>query len=179
MTQPTRVPLYHKILGDRFAELAKVLQVFHSREEGGRAAGELDVEGAANGFGAVVAWLGGLPRPEPGVPVRLVVTTNDRGECWERWFRDKRLVSWQWEWNGLLIESFGPLTIGFELVKEGRGIRFVPKRAWWLGVPILQPFAPKVDATIVPESDGWCVDVRVVMPFVGQLVRYHGMMKPQ
>jgi hypothetical protein len=173
------IPLYHRVLRAEFLSLSELLRQFHSQTEFAEAEGCLDVEAAGGRLGSMLAWLGGLPRPETQVPVRLKVTVSPGQECWERWFRGHRLVSWQKEWRGMLLETVGPWTIGFALMQECGGMRFLHVRTWLLGISWPKKLSPVTDALVLPTDDGWNVDVQITLPLAGQLIRYRGIMKPR
>ncbi|MDB5389312.1 MAG: hypothetical protein JWM11_4958 [Planctomycetaceae bacterium] len=172
-----RISLYSRILGKSFTSLSPVLRKFHACEGVAQADGSMDVERPAGKFVALIAWLGGLPKPGREISARLTVTTIGDGERWERWFRERRLVSWQREWRGMLLESFGPWTVAFELVVDGGGISFSQRHVWWFGLPWLTRLGPQIIARIRPTDAGWNVDVRVALPLVGQIVHYYGNMQ--
>ena len=79
----------------------------------------------------------------------------------------------------MFIESFGPLAVGFKLVASDEGLRFVQQRTWWLGIPVPRLLAPRVEAAETPAADGWNVDIRLALPLLGPLLRYHGIMRQE
>jgi hypothetical protein len=138
----------------------------------------VSVEGGRTALARLVARLAGLPLPAEAVNVRLVVTADMRGERWERWFGGSLLVSQQWAKGGLLIEAFGAMAIGFGLVVQEGGMRFVPRRMWLFGLPWPRMLGPRIEASTMPAPEGWYIDVRLGMPVVGRLMHYHGTIKP-
>src|SRR5262249_34882516 len=68
----------------------------------------------------ILARLVRLPRSGQQVPTVLQVAPDARGETWMRWFGDERLVTRQWEEDGLLVERIGLVRLVFSVgVSEG------------------------------------------------------------
>jgi hypothetical protein len=102
-TDMTPVPLYRRILGERFDALPEVLRRFHSAPGGGRVRGTLRVERGAGWLRSAVATLLRMPESNPAVPVRLEVEVDGDRERWCRSFGERRVVTTQWGAGGLLM----------------------------------------------------------------------------
>jgi hypothetical protein len=126
----------------------------------------------------LVANVGRLPRAGEAVPVRLRVVAEGDAEHWIRDFGGHRLESVQRAWNGLLVESFGAMTLGFRLTAEPPALRLEPAGAWLLGVQWPRALAPHGAAVEVGREDGCGVVVTAYAPLVGMVVRYEGMVVP-
>ena len=170
---------YQRLLGPAFDRLPLELKRLHGRGGTIRAAGCLDVESDASCLGRTLTLVLGLPPADKNVPVRLTVRSDSTGERWERWFGERRFVSWQKQRGEMFIESFGPVTVGFELVASEAGLRFVQRRTWWLGIPWPRRLSPRVQASETPAPDGWKVDIELALPLFGPLLRYHGIMRQE
>ena len=175
---PQDGPLYQRLLGEQFGQLCPALRIFHTTQPRAEAEGNVSVEGGRTRLARLVALLMGLPQSAEEVKVRLAVSCEEQSERWERWFGDAALVSRQWARQGQLIESFGTVAIGFGLVVEQGGMRFVPQRLWWLGLPLPRAVGPRIEAMATPHPEGWSIDVSLSAPLVGRLVRYHGILRP-
>lgn len=170
--------LYQRILGDQFEKLSPVLQRFHGGTGDSQGRGQFRVSRSTSSVGYFIGMLMGLPSEGERIEVHLEVQVESDRETWIRNFGLKKLVTVQKPWKDLLLERSGPLSFAFELVVEEGGLRFIQRRSWFLGLPILDIWAPKVAATAVPEGRGWNVDVGMQLPILGNVVRYRGHIEP-
>jgi hypothetical protein len=171
--------LYRRVLGPRFDALPEVLRRFHDAPGGGRARGTLRVERARGWLRNGLASLFRMPRDGTDVPVRLRVMIEGDRERWVRDFQGRRLESVQWAWGGLLMEKFGPVSFSCELVVDGPCLRYEFRRAWLAGILLPRPLAPFVDGSVQAGDGGWNVGVRVLAPWLGEIVRYGGWIEPE
>jgi hypothetical protein len=167
--------LYRRILGPAFDTLPRSLRQFHDVETEWRGRASFRVTRGGGRLGNLVANLGGLPPAGEDVAVRLRVVREGDGERWVRDFGGHRLESVQRMWRGLLVESLGPVTLGFRLVAEPPALRLVPARAWVLGVPWPLALAPRGSGVEVGRDDGCAIVARAEAPLLGLLVRYEGL----
>ena len=116
----------------------------------------------------------GIP-PAGEYDTQLEVSALGDMQRWARRFGGFALETRQREYRGLLVESSGPASIGFELVVRDGGLLFQPCRAWVFGIPLPLWLAPRIEAENSPgESGGWRVRVRFSVPFLGQVAEYEG-----
>lgn len=169
--------MYVEDLGTDLDRLDPLLREFH-RTVPNRGTGELAVERSPQLIGRLLATLAGLPQTAEQVLVDLEVSAIAGGERWVRSFNGKPLVTTQRLWRSLLLETGGPLTFGFRLVVEGGGMRFDQQRTWFMGIPLPKLLAPRVSAVATPAAGGWHIDVRMALPLIGPMIRYHGIMVP-
>ena len=137
-----------RVLGDRFELLAPALGRFLSKECGGRASGRLSVTRAAGRLRNLAAAVLGIPPPGE-YDLLLEVSPHAAGQSWVRHFGAHTLETTQSDYRGLLVESSGPASIGFELSVEGSALLFRPLRAWVLGIRLPLWMAPRI------EADNW------------------------
>jgi hypothetical protein len=123
----------------------------------------------------LAAKIGGLPPPGEDVPVRLRIVAEGDGERWLREFGGHRLESVQRARGGLLVESFGAVTLGMRLVAEPPALRLEAVRAWFLGVPWPRLLAPHGTGVEVGRDDGCAIVATAFAPFLGEIVRYEGL----
>jgi hypothetical protein len=168
------LPLYQRIFGRAFAQLAPPLQRFHSQRSGGRAAGVLRITRGSNCCSTRLAdWLG-LPPAGDAVPTRLEVHVEGERERWTRHFGNLRLESMQWEQGGQLLEGFGRICFGFQPV-VAKGVLGFELAGVWLGrLRVPRPFHPSLRAEVTGRSQGWHLRVCVTAPLLGLLVQYEG-----
>jgi hypothetical protein len=185
-------PLYMRVLGDSWAMLAEPVRCAHSTRAIVRAHGYLRIEHGRRSLARVLARMFRLPRPNAAAETRLIVTARDDGEHWERTFDGQRLDTRQYESRQYepreseqseqseLAERFGLLELRFRLDTSEGSLLYVQRRAAVLfgpvRVPIPGPLAPRVEAREDPAGPN-CVsiDVRVILPGVGPLITYQGM----
>lgn len=134
--------IYQRVLGDRFELLARALGRFLSEDRGGRASGRLSVTRTAGILRNLAAAV--LRIPPPGeYHLLLEVSPHAAGQRWVRHFGAHTLDTIQGDYGGLLVESSGPASIGFELSVEGGALLFRPLRAWVLGIRLPLWLAPR------------------------------------
>jgi hypothetical protein len=106
----------------------------------------------------------------------LEVVPRGDTQRWVRHFGRHMLETGQCAHRGLLVESAGLASIGFELVVKEGALLFKPRRAWALGIRIPLWLAPSIEAENWPsESGGWHVRVRFGVPLLGQVAEYRGV----
>jgi hypothetical protein len=96
-----------------------------------------------------------------------------------RAFPGWRFVTLQTAGRGLLLERDGPATFGFALDVVDGAMTFETKEFRLLGVPLPSWAAPSVRAVATGSEAGWTVTVRLTLPFVGDLMEYHGEVVPR
>jgi Domain of unknown function (DUF4166) len=167
-----------RLLQDRFELLAPALHRFLA-EDRGRAFGRLSVRRSAGRLRNLGAAALGVP-PEGDYDLLLEVTLNGAGQRWTRRFGPHALVTTQIEHCGLLVESSGPGSLGFELIVEAGALLFRPRRAWVFGLPVPLWMAPNIEADNWPtESGGWRVHLRFCLPLLGVVGEYEGEVTPE
>jgi hypothetical protein len=169
--------LYRRLLGPAFDTLPAALRDFHDVETEWHGQAEFRITRGKGRLRGLLADLGGLPRAGEAVPVRLTIRAEGDGERWERDFGGKRLVSVQRAWRGLLVESFGAVTLGFRLVVEPLALKLMPARFWALGVPWFRRLAPHGEGVEVGQDDGCAIVATAHAPCLGMLVRYEGLVR--
>jgi hypothetical protein len=171
--------LYHRILGARFDALPAALRRFHDREGGGQARGTFQVGRGTGWLRNAIASILGMPPAGAEVPVRLRVAVEGDRERWIRDFDGHRVETVQWAQGDLLMEASGLVHFSTELVLEGSRLRYEFRRAWFAGIPIPRWLSPGVVSYVEAGDAGWFVVVRVLAPFLGELVRYEGWIEPE
>jgi hypothetical protein len=170
--------LYRRLLGPAFDTLPPTLRAFHDVETEWRGHATFRITRGAGWLRNLVAAAGRLPRAGDVVPVRLRVVAEGDAERWIRDFGGRRLESVQRAWNGLLVESFGAMTLGFRLTAEPPALRLEPAGAWLLGVPWPRALAPHGSAVEVGREEGFTVVATAYAPWLGLVVRYEGLVAP-
>ncbi len=166
--------IYEQVLGERFRSLNSPLHRFLGDVRGGRAVGNLRVTRAEGWLRNAIAAAMGIP-PAGEYETQLEVSPLADGQRWRRRFGIHALETSQRVYRGLLLESSGPASIGFELVVQEGVLLFLPRRAWVFGIPLPLWLAPRIEAENSPaQSGGWSVRVRFGVPLLGQVAVYEG-----
>ncbi len=166
--------IYERVLQERFGSLDPSLRRFLGEVRGGRAVGLLRVTRGDGPLRNAIAAGMGIP-PAGEYDTALEVTPLKEGQRWRRLFGIHALETSQREYRGLLLESSGPASIGFELVVEEGSLLFLPRRAWVFGIRLPLWLAPRIEAENLPgESGGWRVRVRFGVPLLGRIAEYEG-----
>jgi Domain of unknown function (DUF4166) len=172
------LPLYRRVLGDRFDTLPEVLKRFHGASGKSHARGTFRVKRRSGYLHNLVATLMGMPRAGENVPVHLEVVVEDDREIWLRHFPGQTLKSVQWARGNLLMERFGLGSFSSALEVRGSRVVYVFGRSWFLGVPVPARLAPFVDGYVDAGETGWLVVVHIFAPFLGEIVHYEGWVEP-
>jgi hypothetical protein len=172
--------IYQRLLQERFELLTPVLRRFLGAPGAVRASGRLTVTRAPGRLRNLVASALGIP-PAGAFDLLLDVSPHAVGQRWKRRFGSgHELQTDQADYRGLLVESSGPASLGFELIVEGGALLFRPRRAWLLGLPLPLWLAPGVEADNRPAGPGsWRVCVRFRVPLLGRVAEYEGDVIPE
>jgi Domain of unknown function (DUF4166) len=171
--------LYRRVLGARFESLPEVLKRFHGGTTGGRARGRFRVERGRGRMRNLLASLSGFPPAGEDVPVGLEVMVKGDRERWSRKFPGNTFTTWQWADGELLMERVGSIVFSSSLEIDGPFLRYPFRRAWLLGIPLPRKLSPHVVGWVRAGDDGWQVEVRISVPFFGELVHYEGWVEPE
>jgi Domain of unknown function (DUF4166) len=176
------VPLYGRLLGSSWSQIAEPLRSMHAPGSVVRAHGRLRVACGAHPVARILAWVLRLPEPNRAADTRLIVTARAGEECWDRTFGGRRIETLQYVSQDDLVERFGVLEFRFRLQASGGSLLYVQREAavlcWPVRLRIPAALAPRVEAREDPAgSKQIAVDVRVVLPGVGKLISYAGIVE--
>jgi hypothetical protein len=167
--------LYRRLLGAAFDTLPPTLQNFHDVTTAWSGRADFRITRGRGLLRNFVATMGGLPAAGDDVPMHLRIIKEGDGERWIREFAGRKLVSLQKAADGLLVESFGSITLGFRLVAAPPELQLIPARAWILGMPFPRALAPSGTGIEVGRDDGCAIVARAFAPLLGEIVRYEGL----
>jgi len=166
--------IYQRVLRDRLELLPPALARFLGDERGGRAVGRLTVTRSAGYCCGLAAAALGIP-PAGDYDLILEVSPHGAGQRWLRRFGPHRLETTQTDHRGLLVESAGPASVGFQLTVESGVLLFRQSRFWVLGIPWPLWLAPRFEASNWPTAgEGWRVRVEFRVPLLGLVGKYEG-----
>jgi hypothetical protein len=174
----TTAPLYQRMLASAWDDLPASLRAVHRIDAARVARGEADIERGPGLLAGLVAALFGLPRAARRAPTSVRFEARDGVETWTRNFAGRIMRSRQWQgvgrWEGLLCESFGPVTFGLAALAGDGRLRLVLRRWTFLGLPLPIGLAPLGHAIESEEDGRFRFDVAIGAPLIGPIVRYRG-----
>lgn len=171
--------LFPVLLGERWRQLATPVQQMHGDTPHVLARGTADVEGATN---LPIRWLRYLlGLPEPGLQQPLEVTIERRGtrEIWTRRFASKQMRSvLDRVPNSLLLsERLGPITLRFELIRDGEIVDWQLRGARMFGLPLPRALFGEVLSRSGVQDGRYAFQIDTRLPLLGRLVAYRGWLE--
>lgn len=176
-TDEEELPLYRRILGDRWSDLPPAVRDMHDAVTPMRAVGSARVVRGTSFLARLVAWTFGFPKAGADVPVRVDFDVADGRERWTRTFGDRSFVSILSRSDGLIEERFGSMRFRFRLVANRFGLSMMPVSWSFLGLPLPRHLMPDGIATESGEEGVFRFDVPIRMPLVGLVVHYVGHLR--
>jgi len=176
--------LYMRVIGDSWASLARQIQCLHASTSTTRAQGRLRITHGGHPVARLLAQALRLPPATDSADTRLTVSARSGCEHWDRSFDDRRIRTVQCGSDaGELTERlFGVVEFRFLLEVRDASLLYVQRTAafacWHVRVPIPAACAPRVEAREDPAgSKRIQVEVRVVLPVIGLLISYAGIIE--
>ncbi len=176
------VPLYRRVLGDAWHQLAPEIRQLHSVKSASSFVGRCTVDRGKNPLSRMVATLIGFPNAgaDQSISVKLIVDGD--GERWIRSSGGRTFSSVQHPGRGrsewLVRERFGPVCVDMALVVDGENLRYVVRRWAFLGVPLPLSLGPRSTANESAQDGKFRFEVEIAHPFTGLIVRYCGVLTP-
>ncbi len=171
--------IFVQALGARFVVLPQAVRDGHTACAWHEMRGRARIDGAATGFGWLVARLFGFPRAGSDVPVHVSMDRTNGDERWTRDFGGKRFVSvLSFNDRRGLEERFGPFTFSLEVAADDQRLT-LEVRGWRLGpLPLPTFLAPTSTAfETVDDAGRFNFDVDIALPLVGRIVHYRGWLE--
>jgi len=174
--------LYPRVVGEGWSTLPDIVRHVHGGRADIRVAGSLAIRADPSRLARVLARLVRLPRRGERVPTVLQVEPDARGETWVRRFGDDRLVTRQWDEDGLLVERIGVVLLVFSVAVSDGALVF-RQIAAGLGfgrcrLPLPRLLAPVVSARCWAAHEGLGLRVEVTHA-VGLLCCYEGVLRKE
>jgi hypothetical protein len=172
-------PLYRRILGNDWDNLAPQIRELHSITSESVFVGRCRVERGHNPLSRLVAAMIGLPAAGDDQEVIVSLTVERDGERWTRCIGGQSFSSLQRPEHGLVREQFGAVTVHMALIVEGGTLRYEIRRWTLLGIPLPLWLGPPGRASESVEDGKFRFDVQMHHPFTGLIVRYRGLLSPR
>jgi hypothetical protein len=181
-TPPDVLTPYQQLLGESYNRLQS--QVRRAHEAPLSADGAMDVVHGDHLLTPFLVRIMKLPERGANLPVVLHVTNEKhtgrparRTMVWRRQIGATILDTRQFARDGRLVEQSGPGSVEFALQSDNRGsLHYSDVACRFIGVPIPRLLAPRVQAQVSADGDGWHVEVNV--HWRGRLVcQYSGAMR--
>ncbi len=175
-------PLYRRLLGTAWSDLAPAVRAMHDLlREDLSAVGTVRVEQGGSLVARLAAFALKLPLASTDTSLTVGLHRCGQGETWTRRFADAPFKSHQSEGTGnrqgLLLESLGSITIPLALEVEAQGLSLV-SRGWSLmGIPMPGFLGPQIRAREWQADGRFCFEVEVRAPGGGLVIRYQGHLK--
>ena len=175
-----RPSLYRRALGRTYDHQSAAGQRLHDSGPS-RWTGRCTVDGAATGFGRLLAWLFQFPSASPDTSIEVDFAVAEGGEVWTRHVGRRAMRSRQYigvrKPRGWVVEQFGPVAFDLAVpVVDGR-LELVMRGMRCFGLPLPRIVWPLIKASEHEEDGRFCFDVEIGLPLIGRLVRYRGWLK--
>ena len=175
--------LFRETLGDTWARLPPTVRAAHYLSDHLGLVGTGHVTGGSSLLARLVRKAFGFPSTTGVVPVRVDMHQDDGVETWRRDFGGQRFSSTlragRGRNDGLICEKFGAVTIALALVVDDGKLRFVPRKASIVGVPLPKFLLPGGDMYESAEDGQFRFYVEVNLPLAGHVVTYEGSLQPE
>jgi hypothetical protein len=174
-------PLYERVLGDAWTQVAGPVRSMHDTRSIVRAHGCFRIVHGRHGVARFVAWMLRLPPPSESAEMTLMVTPAAGGERWHRMMNGRRFDTRQYESRpSEMAERYGVLEFRFRLDASSGGLLYVQRqtalRVGPVCVRIPVSWGPRVEAREDAAGPGRVsVAVRACLPRVGMLIAYDGI----
>jgi hypothetical protein len=178
MTSSIASPLFQRLLGDAFADLAPRVRELHGPDTSASWHGRATIRRGEALLARLCAAVAGLPPSLHDVPTRVVFVREGDGETWARDFGGHPMRSSLWARDGLLCERLGPLEFAFELSARDGENHWLTRRVRLLGVlPLPAAWFSGVRCREREHAGRYEFLVEAALPLAGPLIRYEGWLE--
>ncbi|MFL6580080.1 MAG: DUF4166 domain-containing protein [Burkholderiales bacterium] len=179
--KPT-TPLYERILGRAWAQLAPEIRQLHSVTTALSFTGQCTVDRGRNPLAWLIATVIGFPQAGVDQNITVQLVKEGDGERWVRSTRGRTFSSVQMPGRGrsewLVRESFGPVSVDMALVVDGQTLHYIVRSWAVFGIAMPLFFGPQSTAMESPKDGKFSFDVTIRHPLMGLIVRYRGLLTP-
>lgn len=174
----TALPLFHRILGPAWQQLAPAIQALHTVNSLRTFSGSCTVRRGSHPLAHLAARAIGFPKAGANQPITVTIQPDAAGERWRRTSNGRTFSSTQMPGQGrsewLTRETFGPIRVDIALLVENGNLRYVIRRWTLFGVPMPRSWGPRSIALESVENGLFKFDVEISHPLTGLIVHYVG-----
>jgi len=159
--------------------LAMPVQRMHGGAASLHAHGVAQVDGARHPFARLLRRVLGLPEPGAGQVIALSIERDGGRETWTRGFANGRMRSTlERAADGVrLRERLGPVSLYFELRRNGDAIDWCLREGRLLGLPLPRAIFGSVLSRSLAEEGRYVFHIDTRLPLLGQLIAYRGWLE--
>jgi hypothetical protein len=175
-------PLYRAVMGQAYEALPPAVQQIHGDTKARSWEGFASVKRGQGPLSRLVGRMFGFPEECAQIAVKVQFDPISGGEKWTRRFGEEIFRSTQTIGTGrnthLLVERFGPVSVGLALIVEDEKLFLIPRRWSILGLPMPKFLLPSGSSFEAQVDGKFQFDVEIAAPFVGLIVAYKGVLEP-
>lgn len=172
--QPETAGPFRELLGAQFQQLAPAVRSVHDGLSH-RLRGTATVERGEALLARLICRLAHLPRAQRDGPVEIDLVADRDGETWTRRFGGSAPMRSRLRACGaMLVEELGPLRLMFQLRHVDGAVAWQLRSVSVLGLRAPARWLAMTQARSSESNGRYCFEVRVVLPFVGAVIAYHG-----
>ncbi|HMB46750.1 MAG TPA: DUF4166 domain-containing protein, partial [Afifellaceae bacterium] len=180
--KPSGLPLYRRLLGERYDALDPPLRDAHDFTGRQDFTGRANVSRGSRLLSRLIARIIGFPSAGRDIALKVCLSSDGQRELWQRNFDGQRFESEQFAGHGrnegLLMERFGLMTFGLGLIAEDDRLRLVGRNGSILGLPLPSFLLPDIEAHEDAPDGRFNFHVRISVPLAGLIVAYEGWLEP-
>ena len=172
---------FERILSHKFNDLQDFIRALHSPEKPTVWTGRVQAEGPSNILGRIAGMFAGVRVKTGETEATVTITPTEKGEVWERNFGGRkfksRLVAGTGKNEYLMMEHFGPLKFAMALVMRNDRLHFIPRRWFFLGLPMPQFLLPGGETYETVQDGKFHFNVDLRVPLIGRVAKYEGWLE--
>jgi len=170
--------LYRISMGkEYFDKLGESVKQFHSTMTEAEAHGTCRIIRGESHIAKLVATILRFPNNSEADVYLKVVTETKGGKFIQKWMRNfggQPLNTRQYFQDGLLMENYGPFVVGMRIKPTPGGFIHEPVQTWLGPIPLPKILSPYAHGITIATEKGWTFDVRIGIPFIGDIMGYKG-----
>lgn len=175
--------LYRTVLGPSLDNLPGPVRDLHDTTATHVFRGRARVARGTGILSRLTGLLFRFPPARPDMPVTVTLSRLGARERWQRHFGEHRFESWQFAGTGrnkdLLMERFGPVTVGIRLSPGVERLNLTVTRWSLLGLPLPMALGPAGTTWEGADGDRFHFHVEIASRLTGLIIRYEGWLMPE